>query len=87
MRTSILAAFAASLASASAQALQGFNYGSVFTNGAPITQQDYEREFNTAKQLQGTSGGFTSARLFTIIQVCRSFTLAPRGQKSPDTVS
>ncbi|KAL8801693.1 MAG: hypothetical protein Q9182_004287 [Xanthomendoza sp. 2 TL-2023] len=67
MRTSILA-LAASFAAASAQVYQGFNYGSVFTNGAPITEQDYEREFNTAKQLQGTSGGFTSARLFTTIQ-------------------
>ncbi|KAL8818036.1 MAG: hypothetical protein Q9223_003240 [Gallowayella weberi] len=67
MRASILA-LAASLAAASAQVYQGFNYGSVFTNGAPITEQDYEREFNTAKQLQGTSGGFTSARLFTTIQ-------------------
>ncbi|KAL8689728.1 MAG: hypothetical protein Q9224_004577 [Gallowayella concinna] len=67
MRTSIFA-LVASLAAASAQVYQGFNYGSVFTNGAPITEQDYEREFNTAKQLQGTSGRFTSARLFTTIQ-------------------
>lgn len=56
------------LSVAYAQVYQGFNYGSVFTNNAPITQQDYENEFNTAKQLQGTSG-FTSARIFTMIQV------------------
>ncbi|KAL9013793.1 MAG: hypothetical protein Q9173_001537 [Seirophora scorigena] len=47
--------------------LQGFNYGSVFTNDAPVTRQDYINRFNTARQLQGTSG-FTSARLFTMIQ-------------------
>ncbi|KAL8778970.1 MAG: hypothetical protein Q9213_007170 [Squamulea squamosa] len=68
MRTFSILALAATLATASAQVYQGFNYGSVFTNNAPITEQEYERLFNTAKQLQGTSGGFTSARLFTTIQ-------------------
>ncbi|KAL8730553.1 MAG: hypothetical protein Q9166_004007 [cf. Caloplaca sp. 2 TL-2023] len=68
MRTSSILALGASLATASAQVYQGFNYGSIFTNNAPITEQDYEREFNTAKQLAGTNGGFTSARLFTTIQ-------------------
>ncbi|KAL8953111.1 MAG: hypothetical protein Q9222_000994 [Ikaeria aurantiellina] len=67
MRTFDLLAFVASLTTASAQVYKGFNYGSVFTNNAPITQQDYVDRFNTAKQLQGTSG-FTSARLFTMIQ-------------------
>lgn len=68
MRTFNLFAITASLTTAYAQVFQGFNYGSVFTNSAPVTQQDFENEFNTAKQLQGTSG-FTSARLFTMIQV------------------
>ncbi|KAL8765556.1 MAG: hypothetical protein Q9209_007427 [Squamulea sp. 1 TL-2023] len=68
MRTFSILALAATLATTSAQVYQGFNYGSIFTNNAPITEQDYERLFNTAKQLQGTSGGFTSARLFTTIQ-------------------
>ncbi|CAL8578695.1 hypothetical protein XPA_004466 [Xanthoria parietina] len=68
MRTFGILALAASLTTTSAQALQGFNYGSIFSNSAPITGGDYERLFNTAKQLTGTSGGFTSARLFTIIQ-------------------
>ncbi|KAL8836075.1 MAG: hypothetical protein Q9176_006532 [Flavoplaca citrina] len=68
MRTYGILALAASLVTASAQALQGFNYGSVFTNNAPITGGEYERLFNTAKQLAGTSGAFTSARLFTTIQ-------------------
>ncbi|KAL8685326.1 MAG: hypothetical protein Q9218_007834, partial [Villophora microphyllina] len=67
MRTSIVLAIAASLATTYGQVFQGFNYGSVFTNNASVTQQDFENEFNTAKQLQTTSG-FTSARLFTMIQ-------------------
>lgn len=46
---------------------KGFNYGNVFTNGAPKQQVDFENEFNTAKNLIGTSG-FTSARLYTMIQ-------------------
>ncbi|KAL8670708.1 MAG: hypothetical protein Q9168_004778 [Polycauliona sp. 1 TL-2023] len=68
MRSYSILALAASLATTSAQALQGFNYGSVFTNNAPVTGTDYQRLFNTAKQLAGTSGAFTSARLFTSIQ-------------------
>ncbi|KAL8869388.1 MAG: hypothetical protein Q9174_004306 [Haloplaca sp. 1 TL-2023] len=67
MRSSNILPIVASLATASAQVYQGFNYGSVFTNNAPITRQDYVDRFNTAKSLQGTSG-FTSARLFTTIQ-------------------
>ncbi|KAJ9661236.1 hypothetical protein H2201_006595 [Coniosporium apollinis] len=46
---------------------KGFNYGNVFTTGAPKQQVDFENEFNTAKNLIGTSG-FTSARLYTMIQ-------------------
>ncbi|KAL8902262.1 MAG: hypothetical protein Q9207_004816 [Kuettlingeria erythrocarpa] len=60
-------AVAGALSTASAQVYKGFNYGSTFTNNAPVTQQDFENRFNTAQQLQGTSG-FTSARLFTTIQ-------------------
>ncbi|KAL8717604.1 MAG: hypothetical protein Q9181_008303 [Wetmoreana brouardii] len=67
MRVSTVFALAASFATAYGQVYQGFNYASVFTNNAPVAQQDFENEFNTAKQLQGTSG-FTSARLFTMIQ-------------------
>lgn len=52
---------------ARAQAYQGFNYGSAFTDGSAITQRDYENRFSTAQQLVGASG-FTSARLFTMIQ-------------------
>jgi len=67
MLASKLLALAASVVLASAQVYQGFNYGSVFNDNSPITQTDYENEFNTAKQLVGTSG-FTSARIYTVIQ-------------------
>ena len=67
MVASKLLSFAACAASVTAQVYQGFNYGSVFTDNSPITQPDYEDEFNTAKQLVGTSG-FTSARIYTMIQ-------------------
>ncbi|KAL8962220.1 MAG: hypothetical protein Q9183_005187 [Haloplaca sp. 2 TL-2023] len=67
MRSSNILPIAATLATASAQVYQGFNYGSVFTNNAPITRQNYVDLFTTARNLQGTSG-FTSARLFTTIQ-------------------
>ncbi|KAI4193130.1 MAG: hypothetical protein LQ350_008464 [Teloschistes chrysophthalmus] len=86
MRTSNLFTIAASLTTAYAQTFQGFNYGSVFTNNAPVTQQDFENEFNTARQLQGTSG-FTSARLFTMIQAgtTNAFTQAIPAAKATNT--
>lgn len=46
---------------------KGFNYGNVFTSGSPKQQSDFEAEFNRAKSLPNTSG-FTSARLYTMIQ-------------------
>ncbi|KAI4157364.1 MAG: hypothetical protein LQ342_008337 [Letrouitia transgressa] len=67
MRASPLLAITATISTAYSQIYQGFNYGSVFTDNSPILQQNYQDRFNTAKQLQGTSG-FTSARLFTMIQ-------------------
>ncbi|MCJ1294109.1 hypothetical protein MMC34_005666 [Xylographa carneopallida] len=67
MLTSTLFAFAASLATTSAAALQGFNYGSTFTDGSAKMLSDYQSEFTTAQNLVGTSG-FTSARLYTMIQ-------------------
>lgn len=62
-----LLTMAAAAGSASA-AFQGFNYGSTFTDGSAKAQSDFENEFNTAAGLQGTDGGFTSARLYTMIQ-------------------
>ena len=61
MLTSTLFTLAASLSTASAASTvvcQGFNYGA----GA-----DFENNFRTAKALVGTSG-FTSSRLYTMIQ-------------------
>lgn len=60
MRTSVYA-LAASAATALAQ-VKGFNYAS---NGQ--TQQSFIDQFNVAKNLVGTSG-WTSARLYTMIQ-------------------
>ena len=56
-----------SIATVNAQVYQGFNYGSTYSDGSPITESGYEALFNAAKNLVGTSG-FTSARLFTSIQ-------------------
>jgi glucan endo-1,3-beta-D-glucosidase len=46
---------------------KGFNYGNVFTDGSPKQQADFEAEFNRAHDLPNTSG-FSSARLYTMIQ-------------------
>ena len=66
MYRSLLAATAALASAVSAQT--GFNYGATLTTGAAKTQQDFETEFRQAKNLAGTDGEFTSARLFTTIQ-------------------
>ena len=66
MLTATVLALAASLTTASAAALQGFNYGSTFTDGSPKAEADFLADFTTAQNLVGTSG-FTSARLYTMI--------------------
>ncbi|MCJ1350644.1 MAG: hypothetical protein MMC33_000625 [Icmadophila ericetorum] len=53
--------------SVSATVYKGFDYGTTFTNGAAKALSDFEAEFTTAQQLVGTSG-FSSARLYTMIQ-------------------
>lgn len=55
------------LASTTAAQYRGFNYGANKNDGTPRVQQDFEDEFNRASSLQGQSG-FTSARLYTMIQ-------------------
>jgi glucan endo-1,3-beta-D-glucosidase len=60
-------ALALSIAAAEA-AHQGFNYGSTKVDGSYNYEADFKTEFQTAKKLVGTSGGFTSARLYTMIQ-------------------
>lgn len=52
---------------ASEAAHQGFNYGNLKSDGSVKFQPDFQAEFSTAKNLVGTSG-FTSARLYTMIQ-------------------
>jgi hypothetical protein len=69
MRTSTFLSIAASLSSVSGTVYTGFNYGSTFTDGSAKAQSDFQAEFTTAKNLVGTSGAFTSARLYTMI-VC-----------------
>ncbi|KAI0150391.1 glycoside hydrolase family 17 protein [Xylariaceae sp. FL1272] len=63
MHSSALLLALASVASAKL----GFNYGSTFTTGAAKQQSDFEDEFTTAANLKGAKG-FTSARLYTMVQ-------------------
>jgi glucan endo-1,3-beta-D-glucosidase len=59
-------ALALSIAAVEA-AHQGFNYGATKVDGSYNYEADFKTEFQTAKNLVGTSG-FTSARLYTMIQ-------------------
>jgi len=61
-------ALAATLSTASAGAIQGFNYGSTGVSNNALEQSDFETLFKTAKNLVGTENAFTSARLYTMIQ-------------------
>lgn len=63
--SSVLAA--AGLASTANAAIKGFNYGANFNNDQAKLEVDFEYEFNAAKNLPGTNG-WTSARLYTMIQ-------------------
>jgi len=56
------------VATASASAIQGFNYGSTKPDGSFNSQQDFESQFQAAQKLAGTNGAFNSARLYTMIQ-------------------
>ena len=67
MRTFTLAGIAAATLPATL-AYRGFNYGALDLSGALKTQGSYETEFNAAKNLAGTNGEFTSARLYTSVQ-------------------
>jgi glucan endo-1,3-beta-D-glucosidase len=66
MLSKTILAIAASLSTASAVS-QGFNYGATNADGSYRSQQDFQDAFETAQSLVGTSG-FTSARLYTMIQ-------------------
>lgn len=63
MRSAVLATLAATAA-----AYRGFNYGAVDLSGATRNQASFEEEFTAAKNLAGTNGAFTSARLYTSLQ-------------------
>ena len=66
MLFSTLLGLAASISSVQAVS-QGFNYGATHTDGSAMVESDFEGLFKRAQDLQGTSG-FTSARLYTMIQ-------------------
>lgn len=65
MRPSLIA-LAASISTVSA-VYQGFNYGATKSDGSFMYQADFEAKFKNAQNLVGTSG-FSSARLYTMIQ-------------------
>jgi glucan endo-1,3-beta-D-glucosidase len=67
MRSAQFLALAMAVATSEAIS-QGFNYGANKGDGSVKTQSDFETEFTTAKNLVGTDHGFTSARLYTMIQ-------------------
>jgi glucan endo-1,3-beta-D-glucosidase len=66
MQLTQLLALALSLATSEA-AYKGFNYGNKKPDGSSKYQADFASEFETAQNLVGASG-FTSARLYTMIQ-------------------
>ena len=66
MFTSYLLGLATLVVSASG-VYQGFNYGSTFSDGSFVLKADFQNLFTTAQNLVGTSG-FTSARLYTMVQ-------------------
>lgn len=67
MRISTFALSAASLLATANAAIKGFNYGAQFNNDQAKKLVDFEYEFSAAKNLPGTNG-WTSARLYTMIQ-------------------
>ena len=81
--SSSLVASAGLLTTANA-AIMGFNYGANFNNNQAKMQADFEYEFNAAKQLPGTNG-WTSARLYTMIQHGTQNTVIEAIQAAIDT--
>lgn len=55
------------LAGAASAQVRGFNYGALYANSVARQQADFEADFRAAQELPGV-GGFTSARLFTMVQ-------------------
>lgn len=84
MLTSNLVALAASLSTVFAQVYKGFNYGATNSANAPMTETDYQDEFTAAQNLVGASG-FTSARLYTMIQAGTTNTVTDAIQAAINT--
>lgn len=59
-----LAALAASISLASA--LRGFNTGTLLLDGTTKQEADFAAEFSNQRELEGTNGAFTAARLYTV---------------------
>ncbi|KAG8623862.1 hypothetical protein KVT40_008838 [Elsinoe batatas] len=59
---------AAIIASTQAQQYTGFNYGNKKPTGELKVRQDYLDEFEAARNLAGTNGQYTSARIYTTVQ-------------------
>lgn len=68
MRFTSTALAAAAILSTANAAYKGFNYGAFFGNQQAKQYVDFKYEFEAAKELPGTNGQFTSARLYTMIQ-------------------
>lgn len=68
--TSAFALAAATISGAIAQDtfLLGFNSGASDDKGNAKSQADFEREFRTAKELQGAPGNFSAIRLYSNVQ-------------------
>lgn len=68
--STLLAVAAATIGSAAAQKdfVLGFNVGASDDTGKAKSQADFEKEFKTAKSLQGAPGNFTAVRLYSNIQ-------------------
>lgn len=69
MRITAALSVAATLGSTAAQGtILGFNSGASDDQGNAKNQQDFEREFRTAKNLNGAPGEFNTIRLYSNIQ-------------------
>jgi glucan endo-1,3-beta-D-glucosidase len=67
--TAALAVAAATIGTTLAQSpIMGFNVGASDDTGKAKTQEDFEKEFKTAKSLQGAPGNFSTVRLYSNIQ-------------------
>ncbi|PNS17752.1 Glucan 1,3-beta-glucosidase BGL2 [Sphaceloma murrayae] len=68
MRSLSAITLAALISSGFAQQYIGFNYGNKKPTGELKFRQDYLNEFEAARNLVGTNGQYTSARLYTTVQ-------------------